>query len=439
MSRPNIVYLHSHDTGRYVEPYGFGIRTPNLQRLAEQGMLFRQAHNAAPTCSPSRAALLTGMCPHSAGQLGLVNRGFDLPDPRHHLVHTLRAVGYHTTLAGVQHVRWDPRTIGYHQILQTGGRQALKVAPAAAEFLAAAPEQPFFLTVGFSETHRVFPAPAPADDARYLRPPAPIPDTPETRADMAAYQASVTALDQGIGMVLGALEAAGLAENTLVICTTDHGPAFPRMKCNLTDHGTGVMLILRGPGGFGGGRVSDALVSQIDLFPTLCELLQVEPPAWLQGRSLLPLARGEAEEINDAVFAEVNYHGQYEPQRMIRTRRWKYIRRFLERDVPALANCDNSPTKELLLEHGWGSLPMAEEQLYDLVFDPNEAANLAGDPRHAGTLAELRARLTRWMEETDDPILKGPIPEPPGAIISPPDDIDPQALYAHTARIPPFG
>ena len=139
------------------------------------------------------------------------------------------------------------------------------------------------------------------------------------------------------------------------------------------------------------------------------------------------------------MFAEVNYHGQYEPQRMIRTRRWKYIRRYLERDVPSLANCDNSPTKELLLEHGWGSLPMAEEQLYDLVLDPNEAANLVADPRHADTLAELRARLARWMEETDDPILKGPIPEPAGATISPPDDVDPQALYAYTERIPTFG
>ena len=434
MSRPNIIYLHSHDTGRYVEPYGYGIRTPNIQRLAEQGMLFRQAHNAAPTCSPSRAALLTGMCPHSAGQLGLVNRGFDLPDPRHHLVHTLRAAGYRTALAGVQHVRRDPRTIGYDEILETGGRKARDVAPVAADFLAAAPDQPFFLTVGCSETHREFPPPAPADDARYLRPPAPLPDTPETRADMAAYQACVTALDQGIGMVLAALDAAGLADNTLVICTTDHGLAFPRMKCNLTDHGTGVMLILRGPGGFSGGRVSDALVSQIDLFPTLCELLEIAPPAWLQGRSLLPLVRGEAEQINDAVFAEVNYHGQYEPQRMIRTERWKYIRRYLDRPIPSLANCDNSPSKELLLRHGWGSLPMAEEQLYDLVFDPNEAANRAGDPRHADTLAELRARLTRWMEETDDPILDGPIPEPPGATISRPDDIDPKALWAYTER-----
>lgn len=438
MSRPNIIYLHSHDTGRYVEPYGYAIRTPNLQRLAEQGMLFRQAHNAAPTCSPSRAALLTGMCPHSAGQFGLVNRGFDLPDPSRHLVHTLRAAGYHTALAGVQHVRRDPRTIGYHQILETGGRKAREVAPAAAEFLAAAPAQPFFLTVGFSETHREFPPPAPADDARYLRPPAPLPDTPQTRADMAAYQASVTALDQGIGLVLGALEEAGLAGDTLVICTTDHGLPFPRMKCNLTDHGTGVMLILRGPGGFGGGRVCDALVSQIDLFPTLCELLAIAPPAWLQGRSLLPLVRGEVEEINDAVFAEVNYHGQYEPQRMIRTRRWKYIRRYLDRRVPSLANCDNSPSKELLLNRGWAELPMAEEQLYDLVFDPNEAANLAGDLRHADALAELRARLTQWMEETGDPILHGPIPEPEGATVSRPDDVDPKALWTYTERPPDF-
>ena len=175
-------------------------------------MLFRQAHNAAPTCSPSRAALLTGMCPHSAGQFGLVNRGFDLRDPSRHLVHTLRAAGYRSTLAGVQHVRRDPRTIGYDEILNTATTKARVVAPAAAEFLAAAPRQPFFLTVGFSETHRAFPPPAPADDARYVRPPAPFPDTPETRADMAAYQACLTALDHGIGMVLGALDEAGLAD-----------------------------------------------------------------------------------------------------------------------------------------------------------------------------------------------------------------------------------
>src|SRR5207247_1678035 len=100
------------------------------------------------------------------------------------------------------------------------------------------------------------------------------------------------------------------------------------MKCHLTDRGIGVMLILRGPGVFSGGKVCDAMVSQIDLFPTLCDLLEIEKPAWLQGRSLLPLLHGEAEEVNDEIFAEVTYHAAYEPQRCVRTRRWKYIRRY---------------------------------------------------------------------------------------------------------------
>src|SRR5204862_6618110 len=121
---------------------------------------------------------------------------------------------------------------------------------------------------------------------------APIPDTPQTRQDIAAYKASARVMDEGVGLVLRTLEGAGLSGNTLVISTTDHGIAFPAMKCNLTDHGMGVSLILRGPGGFCGGKVSDAMVSHIDLFPTLCDLLQIERPGWLQGKSLLPLMTG---------------------------------------------------------------------------------------------------------------------------------------------------
>src|SRR5262249_46206780 len=152
-----------------------------------------------------------------------------------------------------------------------------------------------------------------ADDPRYLQPPAPLPDTPETRLDMAGYCASARNLDRGVGTVLEALERAGLAENTLVISTTDHGIAWPRMKCNLTDSGWGVSLIVRGPGLFHGGKVSDAMVSHVDLFPTLCELLEIDRPAWLEGRSIFPVLRGEKKEINDEVFAEVNYHASYEP------------------------------------------------------------------------------------------------------------------------------
>jgi N-sulfoglucosamine sulfohydrolase len=223
--------------------------------------------------------------------------------------------------------------------------------------------------------------------------------------------------------VLEALEANGLADNTLIVFTTDHGLAFPGSKATLYDRGLGVMLILRGPGGFIGGKVSDALVSHIDVYPTLCELAGIERPDFLQGTSLLPLIRGEAEEVREELFAEMTWHAAYEPQRAIRTQRWKYIRRFGERTTPVLANCDDSPSKDLLIELGWGERTVAFEQLYDLAFDPNEAANLAGDPAYEGVRRELSDRLQRWMVETSDPLLDGDPQPPPGAEINDPDQI----------------
>jgi arylsulfatase A-like enzyme len=198
------------------------------------------------------------------------------------------------------------------------------------------------------------------------------------------------------------------------------------MKCTLTDSGIGVMLILRGPTGGASGQVSDALVSHIDLFPTICDLLEISPPAWLQGTSLLPLIRGEATQVNQEIHAEVSYHAAYEPQRAVRTDRWKYIRRFDGRSRPVLPNCDDGPSKDEWLRHGWGERPVAEEYLFDLVFDPNEMDNRATDPAHAHMLDEMRGRLQRWMRATDDPLLHGPVPAPPGAVTNNPDGISPQ-------------
>lgn len=422
MPRPNILYIHSHDTGRYIQPYGHAVPTPHLQRLAEEGVLFRQAFCAAPTCSPSRAALLTGQCAHSSGMLGLAHRGFALKDYSQHLVHTLRRAGYQSALAGVQHVAPpnEPERIGYDQVLSRSDPEL-----AAVRFLESAPPQPFFLDVGFFETHRRFNPAGEAVDARYTLPPAPLPDAPEVRRDMAEFKLAGARLDRKVGMVLDTLARQGLAENTLVISTTDHGIAFPHMKCSLTDHGIGVSLILRGPGLFSGGKVIDALVSHIDLFPTLCEVLEAERPAWLQGRSLLPLLRGEADEVNDAIFAEVTYHAAYEPKRAVRTRRWKYIRRFDGRERTVLPNCDDGPSKQSWLDHGWRERPVAVEELYDLVFDPNETCNAAGDPAQAGALDEMRRRLDRWMRETQDPLLHGPVALPPGAVANDPDGLSP--------------
>ncbi len=426
MTLPNILYLHSHDTGRYIQPYGYAVPTPNLQQLAKEGVLFRQAFCAAPTCSPSRAALLTGQCAHSSGMLGLAHRGFALRDYQQHLVHSLRPLGYHSTLIGIQHVAADPAVIGYDRMIKTPNSEARHVGPAARDFLNSQPAQPFFLNVGFFETHREFPEPAATDDPPYSRPPAPLPDTAETRLDMAAYKASAHALDTGIGTVLAALEANGLAANTLVIYTTDHGPAFPNMKCNLTDHGIGVALILRGPGGLDGGIVCDGMVSHVDLFPTVCDLIGAPHPPWLQGQSIMPLVDGDVHEIHSEIFAEVTYHAAYEPQRAVRSHRYKYIRRFGNRRRPVLPNCDDSPSKVVWLRHAWRDRVLPTEQLYDLVFDPNEQDNLADSPGTDSILRDMRSRLDRWMQATADPLLHGPVTAPPGTRVNDPDGLSPR-------------
>ena len=428
---PNVLYVHSHDTGRYVQPYGHAIPTPNIQRLADQGVLFRQAFCTVPACSGSRAALLTGRHAHANGMLGLAHRGWALDDHSQHLVHTLGEAGYWTGLIGESHVSADPGELGYDIVAHLPDHHASTVVPAFWRMLEERPkDRPFFASVGFVETHRDFTEPVSARDALYGLPPANLPDTPETRRDMAAFKASARQLDQGIGGVLDALDGAGLAQDTLVIFTTDHGLAFPGAKATLTDRGLGVLLILRGPGGFSGGTVQDALVTHLDLFPTICELAGIAAPDWLQGRSLLPLAQGAAAELHEAVFAELTYHAAYEPQRAVRTRRWKYIRRFDDDHDgcggPIPANTDDGPAKTVWLEHGWLERPVAHEQLYDLVFDPNEAANLAADPTYAPVVEELNARLERWMRETGDPLLHGPVPAPPGALVNSRDDISPE-------------
>lgn len=422
---PNILYLHSHDTGRYVQPYGHAIETPHLQQLAEDGMLFRQAFCAASTCSASRAALLTGSYAHQNGMLGLAHRGWSLRDYSQHIVNTLREVGYRSFLIGEQHISKEPAVIGYDEVIRIATSRATDVAPVTIDLLSQHQDAPFFLSVGFFETHREFFQPVEGEE-RYVLPPANLPDRPEIRRDMAAFKASARSLDAGIGQILGALDDFGLRDDTLVICTTDHGLAFPGAKATLTDRGIGVFLIMRGPGGFSGGKVSDALVSHLDIYPTICDLAGATLPSWAEGRSLVPLATGAEDDVRDAVFAEGTYHAAYEPQRAVRTQRWKYIRRFADRETPVLCNTDDGPAKDLWLRHGWSGRTVAHEQLYDLIWDPAEIENLAGRPEYAEVLGGMRIRLAAWMEETHDPLLQGQVEPPPGAEFNEPDQVSPE-------------
>ncbi len=447
----NILYLHSHDTGRYIQPYGYAVETPHLQKFAEEGVLFRQAFCAAPTCSPSRAALLTGQYPHQCGMTALAHHGGKLIDPSKHLASYLKSQGYATALSGVQHVTAKHNPEGIHEL---GYEQALTherwpewandfeawnqwYAQAAVEYLLNAdPAKPFFLDCGFDLTHRTGMGEqwhtshhAPDDDARYVRPPAPLPDTPETRRDFADFHVAARLLDECYGRVLMALEQAGLAENTLVLITTDHGIAYPLMKCNLTAHGTGVLLLLRGPGAFTGGKVLDAYASHIDVFPTLCEAVGLPSPEWLEGASLVPLVDGQETDVRDTVFAEVNWHAAPEPMRSVRTPRYNYIRRFAPHSGPVLPNCDDSVSKTFLRKAGWDSRAQVAEELYDLVFDPNEACNRASDPNCAAALLEMRERLQTWMVKTNDPLVTGRIEPWPGAKSQRVEDASPQGEW----------
>jgi N-sulfoglucosamine sulfohydrolase len=176
--------------------------------------------------------------------------------------------------------------------------------------------------------------------------------------------------------------------------------------------------------------VTDALVSQVDLYPTLCELAGAPVPEGVHGTSLLPLARDRGAEVREELFAELTYHAAYDPMRAIRTRRHKLIRNFGDRLEPVLPNVDDSPSKDLLVGAGWGLRPRPGTELYDLLADPGEMRNLAGDGAFADVQDELEGRLGSWMEQTADPLLDGPVPVPEGAWVN-----DPAGLSASEPRL----
>lgn len=408
MKKINFVYIHSHDVGRYIRPMGYAMDTPNLQRLAESGMLFRNMHCTAPSCSPSRAGLLTGMYSHCAGMYGLVNRGFELERTDCHIAPWLSGNGYTSILAGMQHVTREREKIAYDIILPVPEEAtAEQLAGQGLEALDRVGEGPFFLDIGFGDTHRPFRDGTGQYDPAYVRPPEPLPDTPQVRRDMAGFMAEAKIFDNAVGSILQGLEKRGLRGNTLILCTTDHGIAFPAMKCNLTCYGTGVFCILSLPGTILPGGACDALTSQIDLFPTVCDLLSLSHPSWLQGTSCVPLLTGEKKEIRDELFSEISYHCNYEPQRMVRTQRYLYIRRYTKRDRVFCADCDEGYSKTLWMENGWQDRRVDREQLYDLMFDPQESRNLSADPEYRKILEEMRMRMDRWQMSTDDFLYTG--------------------------------
>lgn len=421
--RANVVLFITHDSGRFVSPYGVPtVNTPHCQRLADEGVRFSNAFCTSPLCSPSRASITTGLYPHQNGVMGLTSEhfgGFDLkPDVKH--ASTLFAqAGYETVLCGFQHETGDCRNLGFHRFISgpgkgTNGPQDSREHPRAIDSWLAERDQqkPFYLQIGCHETHLPWDArETPPDSSKGVFVPPYLNDTPEIRSQLAQFQGAVARMDEVLGQILSVLDRRGLTDDTLFVFTTDHGIDVPMAKGTFYDDGLGVFLFMRYPrAGWKRGAVVPGMVSQVDLLPTLLECCGLPTPSNLEGKSLLPLLKGEHAAARSAIFAEKTFHDDYEPVRAIRTERFKYIRYF-EAHFHHDLRTATIPQRHWIkradrLQRRW------TEELFDLSSDPGEQQNLIADPNYQQIASDLRRQLRNWMRTTQDPLLNGPVESP---------------------------
>jgi arylsulfatase A-like enzyme len=412
--RPNVLLITVHDLGTRLGCYGVeNVPSPRLDAFAAGGVRLARHFATATFCSPSRGGIVSGQYPHVNGLMGLCNLGWDWRPEKQTLAKVLGAAGYETFLFGFQHEA-RPEHVDRLGLQHVSDRdksyRCPVVIPMVEDFLRArSSDRPFYARVGTSEVHRTFDRYPPEDPAAVRLPPH-ITDTPGARQDFAMYDGCIRGMDAHMGRLFDALDASGLRDNTVVVFTTDHGSPFPRAKATTYDPGIRTTLLMQWPGVLPEGRVVDELISNVDLFPTLCDMAGAEPPEPIQGRSFLPLLTGGEYTPRDCIFAEKNTHPE-DLKRCIRTERFKYIRNlcpgprlFLPVDIES-----SLTRRDMGSEH---LAPRPDAELYDLDADPNEVTNLAGQPAYAEIECELAARLRAIQEETDDLALKGPVPRP---------------------------
>ena len=493
--RLNILFVFADDWGRYASCYkGLDgrptindvIKSPNVDRVAREGTLFRNAFVNAPSCTPCRSSLLSGRYFFQTGR-GAILQGavWDSSIPTFPLL--LRDAGYHI---GKSFKVWSPGTPadagfgGQQYAFQKAGNacnnfseeatarveKGASVAAARDEILAQVlgnfddflaarkPGQPWLYWMGTTTTHRTWIKGSGKKlwgiepDSLKGKLPKFLPDVPEVREDVADYLGECQAVDAYVGVLMKRLEEAGELDKTVVVLSGDHGmPGVTSGKCNLYDHGTGVALVVRWPGGKA-GRIVDDLVRLPDLCPTFLEIGGVKPPANLYGRSLVDVLKSTKTGLVDAtrdwvVTGRERHVGAARegnlpyPMRALRTPDFLYIRNFAPDRWPmgapyaveesaapgakeletntrvAFPDMDASPTKSWLVAHRndaqwkWhydvAFAKRPAEELYDLRKDPDQVKNLAGDSSYEGTRKRLAERLMKLLTDAGDPRVTG--------------------------------
>ena len=431
-TRPNILLIVSEDNGPDLGCYGNQyVTTPNLNGLAEDGVLFENAFVTYSVCSPSRSTIYTGLFPHQNGQIGLATHKFRMHKSFKTLPVFMKEAGYRTGCLGKIHINpesavpWD-----FHPIKSANfAKKNLPSYAAYADTFMTASDEPFFLMVNFPDAHypvqkQVEGMPVITLDAEDVEP---IPfqgaDSKRLREFTANYYNCMNRLDEATGMLLKKLEASGKAENTVILYLGDHGAQFSRGKCSNYEAALRVPLLVKWPGKAKPGFRTEELVSTIDLLPTILDICGIKTPAGLPGKTLAPLLiekRGAAG--HEYIYADGSGSAAffYFPKRSVRDKRYKLIHNPLrDRENPKfyfyaeqkggafaggtkISEIDSAGPEIQQVYQTWRMPPKYE--LYDLEKDPLEFNNLSANPEYKEIMAGLIEVLEKWQKDTKDPM-----------------------------------
>lgn len=416
--RPHLILIIADDMAwNDCSAYGHpGINTPNLKRLAEEGMRFDAAYLTCSSCSPSRSSTITGRYPHSTGGAHQLHN--PLPADQVTFVEKLKAAGYYTAASGKWHLgnatksKFDKVTEGRKECGPSGCKNWVKALQERPK------DQPFFGWFAAYDPHRSYSPdtiPEPHRPEDVVVPPY-LPDVKETRVDLALYYDEISRLDSYVGKVLDELERQQMSRNTFVLFISDNGRPFPRCKTTVYESGVKTPFIARFPKEIEAGNITDSLVSTVDIAPTMLALAGIEIGETFQGHSFRNLFENPDGNVRRYTFAEHNWHDFEDLQRAVISRQWLYIRTWYT-DVPGTPPADavRSITFQKMHElKKAGKLTPAQlnpylvprpvEELYDLTADPHQLDNLADEAESSPVMERMRGVMADWQNDTKDEI-----------------------------------